>query len=153
MAKILTWRDAWALHIDTLDDDHRALVDLLQEITEHFCPEGGRPDGSPPDTLVRGDAGDELYAALERFGDLARRHFARVEELARTIDYPALADHHTEHVLLMAEFTTLVRELRRRGAVRLNAQELDNLRQWVVAHVLGADRQLAHHYFKICAGD
>lgn len=153
MAKILTWRDAWALHIDTLDDDHRALVDLFREIARRFPPDAGDPEEPPPDAGAPADAGEDLYRALERFGQVARRHFARVEELARTIDYPGLPDHRTEHALLIAELAALVRELRSRGAVRLAAPDLENLKQWVVAHVLGADRQLAEHYFRICSGD
>ncbi len=153
MAKILTWRDAWALHIDTLDDDHRGLVDLFQEIAQRFSPEDGDPEEPPPDAGARADAGEDLYRALECFGEVARRHFTCVEELARTIDYPGLPDHRTEHALLMAELAALVRELRSRGAVRLAAQDLKNLKQWVVAHVLGTDRHLADHYFRICGGD
>lgn len=154
MAKILTWREDWTLRIDPLDDDHRRIVDLLLDIALRFRDE--------PDAAGRGDFGDTgvdpggeggLYDALARLGEFTRNHFRREEEFMRTIDYPGLAEHRSEHALLMAEHTAMVRELRARGAERLAPEDLENLKHWVVAHILGADRGFADFYFEICGGE
>ena len=151
MAKILTWRDDWTLRIDTLDDDHRGIVNLLLEIARRFADE---PKG--PDALRIGGGGEDagsdgdLYEALDRLGTFTREHFRREEEFMRTIDYPGLAEHRSEHALLMAEHTAMVRELRERGLERLGPRELEALKHWVVAHILGGDRGFADHYFEIC---
>lgn len=150
MTKILTWRDEWTLHIDTLDDDHRAMVDLLLEVAHRFSAEPERSDGSQESTNAGRNSDEDLYAALDRFGAFVRQHFRREEEFIRTIDYPGLADHRSEHVLLMAELTDLVRELREQGVTHLAQQDLLTFKQWVVAHILGADRRFADHYFQIC---
>ena len=50
----------------------------------------------------------------------------------------------------MAELKEIVRELRERGSDRLTPQDLETLKQWVVAHILGMDRKFADHYFQIC---
>ncbi len=154
MAKILTWREDWTLRIDTLDDDHRAIVDILLDIAGRFgtdsqCPQGQRPQAEKGSG---GDA-DRLFAALDRLGSVTREHFRREEEFMRTINYPHLAEHRSEHALLMAEHTALKRELRERGVERLGAMELNDLKNWVVAHILGADRGFAEHYFKICGSN
>ncbi|MCG6862987.1 MAG: hemerythrin domain-containing protein [Chromatiaceae bacterium] len=151
MAKILTWRDEWTLGIDTLDDDHREIVDLLLDIARRFGEAPEHSEGSPESTDTNNAADDSLYDALNHFGAFARRHFQREEEFIRTIEYPGLPDHRSEHALLMAEFTDLVRDLRERGVTRLAVQDLDTLKQWVVAHILGADRKFADHYFQICS--
>ena len=156
MAKTLTWRDEWTLRIDTLDDDHKAIVDLLSDIAQRFAEEPERPVESDEGDGVGGggDGGDgDLYAALGRLSAYTREHFRREEEFMRTIDYPGLADHRSEHALHMAELTTQVREFRERGLERLSVQELEFLKQWVVAHILGADRGFADHYFEICGED
>jgi len=44
----------------------------------------------------------------------------------------------------------MVRDLRERGVTKLSSQDLDALKQWVIAHILGADRKFADHYFEIC---
>jgi len=150
MAKLLTWRDEWTLRIDTLDDDHRKMVELLLEIAHRFGDgyehqEGIGESENPPNQGKEG-----IYSTLDHFGVFARQHFQREEEFLRTIDYPGLPDHHSEHVLLMAELKEIVRELRERGSDRLTPQDLETLKQWVVAHILGMDRKFADHYFQIC---
>ena len=145
MAKILTWRDDWTLRIDTLDDDHRDIVKLLLEIERRFADEPDTPC-EPGDAAAEGD----LYEVLDRLGAFARQHFRREEEFMRTIDYPGLPEHRSEHALLMAEHTAMVRELRERGLERLGPRELEALKHWVVAHILGGDRGFADHYFEIC---
>jgi hemerythrin-like metal-binding protein len=152
MAKTLTWRDEWTLRIETLDDDHKVIVGLLSDITQRFAEEPEQPEGSEEGDGDGGGDGD-LYAALDRLSAYTREHFRREEEFMRTIDYPGLADHRSEHALHMAELTTQVREFRERGLQRLSAQELELLKQWVVAHILGADRGFADHYFEICGED
>jgi len=153
MAKILTWRDEWTLHIETLDDDHREMVDRLLEIAHRFG-EQQEPSGAADGTTEPDEEADEnLYGALDRFCAFARAHFQREEELVRTIDYPGLPDHRSDHTILMAEFTAMVRELRERGVERLGAQDLDTLKDWVIAHILGTDRRFADHYFEICGKD
>ena len=153
MTRILTWRDEWTLGIDTLDDDHRAIVELLLEISRRFGGEPGGPAGPEESANASADPDEYLYAALDRFGTFVRQHFQREEEFIRTIDYPGLPDHSSEHALLMAELTDLVRELRERCVAYLDPRDLDTFKQWVVAHILGADRRFADHYFKICGED
>lgn len=153
MAKILTWRDDWTLRIDTLDDDHRVIIEMLSEIAGRFGDEP-RQKGREPQT-EEGNAADAdaLYDALDRLGSFAREHFRREEEFMRAIDYPRLPEHRSEHALLLAEHKALTRELRDQGVGRLGGSELDDLKQWVVAHILGADRGFTEHYFKICGAD
>lgn len=150
MAKILTWRDEWTLGIDTLDDDHREIVTVLQKMACRFGNRSECPEGWSENREAGNDCDEDLYAALDRFGGFVRRHFQREEEFIRTIDYPGLPDHRSEHALLMAEFTETVRELRERGVVQLGLQDLVALKQWVAAHILGADRRFADYYFAIC---
>ena len=115
MAKILTWRDDWTLSIDTLDEDHRGIVDLLLAIASRFADEPQSADKSGIGEGVAAVDGDEdLYQALDRLGAFTRQHFKREEEFMRTIDYPGLAKHRSEHALLMAEHTALVREFGKR---------------------------------------
>lgn len=150
----MTWRDDWTLSIGILDEDHRVIVDMLLEIARRFAEaaerqedegqESGKDDGA--------DSGD-LHTALDNLGSYTRAHFRREEEFMRTIDYPHMADHRSEHVMLMAEHTALMRELRERGVGRLGPTELEILKHWVVAHVIGGDRGFADHYFKICGDD
>jgi len=70
MAKILTWRDDWTLRIDTLDDDHRGIANLLVEIARRFA-DGPEAPSVPGDSAAEGD----LCEALGRLGAFTRRYF------------------------------------------------------------------------------
>ena len=154
MAKILTWRDDWTLRIDILDKDHRVIVDMLLGLARRFGEESEHQEWAVQESGKDDSAdADDLYAALDKLGSYTRAHFQREEEFMRTIDYPHIADHRSEHLMLMAEHTALMRELRERGVERLGPTELEILKHWVVAHVIGGDRGFADHYFKLCGED
>lgn len=139
MSRLLTWRDEWSLNIPVLDEDHRALIEQLAELCRRFCPEasGGRS----------GDA-NALLNALEALGEQMRAHFHREEALMQTIDYAGMVDHCGEHALLMAEYTALLREWRAAGLTVFRAEIQETLRHWMLAHILGADREFASVYFQ-----
>jgi hemerythrin len=136
---IPTWQDAWTLHIDAMDADHRALVVLLGELARRFTPQPGEA----------ADAGghEALMAALEDLGEHTREHFHNEEEFMRSLDYPGLAAHRSEHALLLAEYVEMLRELRQQEVARLEEETITALRSWLVAHILGADRDLAEFYY------
>jgi len=148
MPQSLTWRDDWAVSIDALDDDHRALVHLLSGICQRYADQEARPDGrSSPGRRVGQDI--DLIADLERLGEQVRDHFQREEALMRSIDYPGLPAHQCEHALLMAEYRSMVRELKEQGETHLDPAAMENLNDWMIPQILGADRALADYYFQI----
>ena len=67
----------------------------------------------------------------------------------RSIGYPELVAHRSEHALLVAEYVEMVRELRQQGVTRLEEETITALRSWLVAHILGADRDLAEFYYGV----
>jgi hemerythrin len=144
MPQKLTWRDEWAVSIEALDEDHRALVALLSKISGRY----GAPDGQPSGESEAAPS-LELVAELEKLGKQVRDHFRREEAFMRSIDYPGLANHQCEHALLMAEYGELVRGLKERYATHLDAAAMEYLNDWMVPQILGPDRAFADYYFRI----
>lgn len=140
MPKLLTWHDEWSLNIETLDQDHRELIAQLADICLRFCPESGY-------TVVAD--GEALIDALSRFGEAARAHFKREEAFMRAFDYELIGEHQSEHALLMAEFTALLREWRQEGLQVFDEAHQAIIRDWLLAHILGADRHFAETYFRL----
>jgi hemerythrin len=156
------WQDAWNTRIDSVDAEHRELVALLQDLTERFTrvPGGAHHDARSPaprgETPPARDAStdhDALIAALERLGEHAREHFRHEEELMRLIDYPEIGAHRSEHVLLLAEYVEMVRDLKKQATTHLDPETVSALRQWLVGHMLSADKEYADFYFAMLAGD
>ncbi|EXJ13897.1 bacteriohemerythrin [Imhoffiella purpurea] len=144
MSKLLAWRDEWSLNIDVLDKDHRALIERLGDICMRFCPEASA--GRSGDALA-------LLDALNELGEEVRRHFQREEDFMRAYDYEGIGEHRSEHALLMAEFTTLMREWRAEGLHVFDRTVQSIVSDWLLAHILGADREFAEVYFQLCGRD
>lgn len=139
MPKLLTWHDEWSLNIETLDQDHRELIARLSDLCLRFCPESGYIPKAP----------DELLNALAQFGERVREHFKREEAFMRSFDYEFIGEHQSEHALLMAEFTALLREWREEGLQVFDETHQSIIRDWLLAHILGADRHFAEAYFRL----
>jgi len=134
-SRFFEWRDEWTLEVGFMDEDHRMLADRLSRIARKF--------GDWPETArVEIDAAS-LLAGLDDLGHHVREHFAREEDVMRTLRYPDFPAHKSEHAILLAEYSMMVREIRESGSTLLNLSALEALKTWLMGHVLEADRQLA----------
>ena len=138
MTKLLTWHDEWSLNIELLDQDHRDLIEQLGSICLRFCPEA---------SFGRSGNANALLDALTQLGEVMREHFQREEAFMRSFDYECIGEHQSEHAVLMAEFTTLLREWREEGLTIFDEASQSIIRDWLLAHILGADRHFAEAYF------
>lgn len=144
MPKLLTWRPEWSLHLDTLDRDHRALIEQLADVCLRFCPEAS--SGRAGNALA-------LIDALTDLGEAMRAHFRREEEFMRSFAYDGIGRHRNEHAILMAEYTDMLREWRAEGLHVFDEAAQSTVRDWLLAHILGADREFANAYFRLCGRD
>ncbi|MBK1645586.1 hypothetical protein CKO25_13215 [Thiocapsa imhoffii] len=126
------WHDDWALQIPVIDHEHRELVEILAAILDRFVDEDDVPEGPT-----------HLHQALIELGEAAREHFSREEALMRAIDYEDVTEHQTEHALLMAEYTDLIRQWQIAGKQRLTVTDQQLIHDWILDHILGADRDFA----------
>lgn len=130
----VAWRDEWSLNIDVLDADHRGIVERFAEICARFGPEScGARSG---DALA-------LIGALTDLGEVVREHFEREEELMQAVGYAEIDGHRTEHALLMAEYTDMVRHWRAQRIHVLDEVKQTSVQDWILDHILGADLDFA----------
>jgi hemerythrin-like metal-binding protein len=140
MTRLLTWHDEWSLNIDVLDAEHRGLIEHLADICRRFGPEA-----SPRRS---GDA-FALIDALTDFGEAVREHVKREEELMEAIGYEDIAEHRTEHALLMAEYADQLRHWRAEGMNVFGEDAQEDARDWILDHILGADRDFAKAFHEL----
>ncbi len=121
----IEWNDGIALGIDVIDQEHMALVSLMNQVSE----------------MLEGSAEFESLAKviqqLEEYCDL---HFAHEEDLMRKANYDGLAAHITSH----RRFTTQVNEFSQQfkeSAHNVDLQALHFLiEDWLVNHIQKTDR-------------
>ena len=123
----VAWDPDYSLGIDAMDEDHRKLVELINELTVGLTSE--RPARHPELTL-------------EALARQAQNHFANEERLMRKHHYPEMLQHKAEHAKLMGQVQTLHAAVRA-GRMALSKELVTFLEHWVVSHMMGMDKSLA----------
>lgn len=75
----LEWKQTYSVGVTALDDDHRQLIDIINQIDQ------------------AGRFGLPLDHVLHDLAHYARSHFEREEDLLRSAGYPDLGAHSAEH--------------------------------------------------------
>lgn len=140
MEQLLTWRDTWLLGIDTLDADHRKMVELINRLAQ------------PASTAEAPDSGrqDDIKRRLGELISFLRVHFKTEERFLESINYPDYGGHKNAHAVQIAEFIDMRRYLTETGADALDDNERQSIKNWFFNHVIAEDRVFARYYLAQC---
>jgi hemerythrin-like metal-binding protein len=123
--QFVTWREDLAIGIGAVDEDHRKLFGLINNLqTAIYYPAG--------ETFER--------QALNELVDYTKYHFTREEELMERNGYPELAAHKRQHQEMIAKVQSYLDayESDREGTVQALTLFL---KDWLIHHIAGTDRQ------------
>ncbi|KFB67335.1 bacteriohemerythrin [Candidatus Accumulibacter vicinus] len=121
----LEWSAALEIGHTEIDNDHRAMLGLLNRLQE---------------ASERSDR-VATQAVLAELETLTRDHFAREEQLMREIHYEFSARHQKEHVHLFDEVRAQIEEMS--TGIISAAAIAGFIKRWLIDHVETSDRQLA----------
>lgn len=119
----LKWSDLMVIGIDWVDDHHRHMVDLLNQMSQAGQMSRVGDHAAGP-------------ALLEQFLQLTRDHFAAEERYLEALGKP-LPRHRADHARMLADLDGLTAA----EGLGLRALVDHYLRFWVIEHILGIDRQ------------
>jgi len=123
-SEFFPWTDELSVHVREIDEQHRALVGMINRLYLAMIQSRGRV---------------EQRNIIEEMVHYAATHFGVEEAYMRRFRFEGLSAHVTAH----AAFTAKARELseRSRGAgFILTAEVLDFLKDWLQKHIMGTDR-------------
>lgn len=123
---LVEWSDRLAVGVREIDEQHKRLVDLINDFS---------------DAMYSGNGKHVLGAALMALEEYASHHFHTEERLMERHGYAESAEHKHGHAL----FSATIRRLRHRfdsGHAEIAVEVLFFLREWLVTHILKADREL-----------
>ncbi|WP_146002789.1 bacteriohemerythrin [Telmatospirillum siberiense] len=130
---LLEWQESFGVGIKALDDDHKHLISLINEL--HAAKDG---------------AGDTSGAAsiVGRLADHLRRHFLREEEYLAKIGYPDIEQHRDSHAQTLERIESFA-ALALAGSTgeALPRQILDFMKAWFLNHVICSDLKLRPYFF------
>ena len=122
------WTQDMSVGVDSLDNDHRLLLSLVNQL----------------DDAVRAGRGEETVSSiLDALLDYAQYHFAREEALLQACRYPDDDAHrHTHQVLRMQ--VTHIRDRYLANPDTIHDREvLAFLKNWLTSHIMGRDKLYA----------
>lgn len=129
----IAWRKEMAVDGGAIDDDHRVLIDIINEFTAADVTETG--------VML-------LHNVLDELSEYTKVHFAREEKLQAAVLYPYRDAHHHEHQELIRRLAGLHNML---GTSSLDDQTQQQvqmkvgalLHDWLVEHIIKSDLRMA----------
>lgn len=125
----IAWDDGLHLGIPHMDDEHRTMVQLMNQLTTHM--RATSPNEKAIVTMAR-DVG--LFTA---------RHFLHEEHSMAAHHYPGYGAHKDEHDRLLVQLDSVADRLDRDGMAAIDDGLVEFLHHWVVNHIVHQDRAYA----------
>lgn len=122
---LIMWNDGLSVNIKALDDQHKKLIKLINEMHEAM------------------KAGKSREAMSRIFGELldyTATHFKFEEDLFRKHGYPDSADHKKAHEELVDKAVDLKTKFDR-GELSINLEVMSFLKDWLNNHILRTDKK------------
>lgn len=121
------WTDDLAVGNAAIDDDHRKLVKMVNDLYA---------------AMQRGNGNDVIGKVVHNLALYTQQHFAREEAEMRRIQYSRSMQHKQEHDRLLKQVAELQGEFAAGKAV-MTLAVARFLGDWLAHHIKGSDVQLA----------
>ena len=120
----LEWQDSWSVGNETLDTDHKQLVQIINRVS-HLQ-----------------DSGEDAVWVLNDLKGYSKYHFDREEKLMEAANIPGLVAHKKKHAMFVEWLGSLQRTINLPEAhfVVFNVAN-DYLRDWLKNHILHTDME------------
>lgn len=127
--RFVEWRDDLSVGIETIDDDHKKLLTLINNLqTAVYYPTG--------EAFER--------QALQELVDYTKYHFDREEKLMIDNDYPDFEAHKRQHEAMIAKVNGFMAAYEKdpEGTIE---EITAYLKAWLLDHIAGTDRRYSSH--------
>lgn len=127
---LMTWTEKLSVGVVALDDDHKRLIDMINELYA---------------AMQAGHGKDTLGHILDGLVQYTKVHFAREESFFARTGYPAAAPHKQEHDALTRQVLDIQRRYNGGSIATLSLDVLQFLRNWLINHIQASDQRYRPH--------
>lgn len=124
---LMTWSSKYSVGVEALDNQHKALMKVLNEL--HAAS-------------MRGKVQEVASPLLRQIVSLACEHFAAEERLMESTGFPGLAGHRAKHRELTGRVAEFVSR-HEKGDTTMRTQLLYFMRDWLSKHMQNEDNEYA----------
>ena len=122
---LFEWKDSYSVGLDSIDKQHKMLVDSLNELHE---------------AMLNGEANDVIAGILKGLSDYIGIHFSYEESLMKKHTYMGYEEHKQIH----NEFVEKVNKFNQdftKGKLMLSLEVMNFLKNWLKNHIMGKDKE------------
>jgi hemerythrin len=127
---LIQWSDALSVKIDEIDDQHKVLVELINEMH---------------DAIHAHHSSDKVRDVLGQLADYTKIHFAVEESLMRILDYPQYEQHKAQHAELIHSVVDLQGKVDA-GKTTIGFELMHFLKVWLTRHIMESDQEYAQFF-------
>lgn len=121
----ITWKDEYDLGIESIDVQHRKLIDIINILE---------------DAMRSGESGDEMSAATAKMRAYAEEHLAYEERLFERCGYTESDSHRAEHDVFRETIDEFQERTKGRDPI-VAIEMLGYLEEWLMKHILVTDKK------------
>jgi hemerythrin len=127
---LMTWTEKLSVGVVALDNDHKKLVAMVNDLY---------------DAMQAGHGRDKLGPILGELIKYTKEHFAREESFFARTGYPAAGPHKQQHEALTRQVVEVQEKYAGGSAATLSLDVMHFLRTWLVNHIQGSDQAYRAH--------
>jgi len=131
----IEWSDSYSLGIKMIDDQHKGLLDIVNDLYSHST----------------GNETEEMFYfkdVIHQAVDYIKNHFQVEEKLLLATKYPAYAEHKKAHDQFTLMVVTSAKDFE--AGKRLVLEKFAHfLRDWILSHIALMDQDYATYLRKI----
>ena len=125
-----TWQSKFAFDIESIDNDHKRLVGLIDDLYS---------------AMSQGQARIIIHGVVKELVDYTRVHFRREEFYMKSTSYPDFDAHKKAHDVFVEQIDLYQQKLVQ-GKDNISIDVLTFLREWLSEHILKTDKKLVPHF-------
>ncbi len=126
----INWQKEYELNIPVIDEQHKGLVDLINQITE---------------AKKNNQAYEIVRDVMFKLVDYTKVHFKYEEEHMSLNQYPKLVFHNAQHHSLINHIITLLTQMKN-GRTDVLDEIHSMLSNWLIKHILREDKLYGSYY-------
>lgn len=130
MTKFVEWSDVLSVGIEEIDEQHRVLVGLVNQMHDAIHEKHGSA---------------VVNEILGKLAEYTRIHFAVEESLMRILGYPDYEDHKAQHEGLLHTVVDLQQKVES-GKTAIGFELMHFLKLWLTKHIMESDQKYSDHF-------
>jgi hemerythrin len=135
LEEIITWSNSLSCGVKIIDDQHKGLVDLVNEMFNHVT-------GYQVQEL------DYFNRVVQEMVNYVKVHFATEEKIMLATKYPGYAEHKKEHDSFVLVVVDNIKDYQ--AGKRLTLSTFTKyLKEWVLSHIAVMDKGYFEYFKKI----